>query len=349
MSGTQPLIAAVAAGLLGVLPGSAAELDELFSERWYRTEVIIFERRNLPTEGSERLAFSTAPNALDRRAYPARMHAMRFGPEETARRYPIWRDGCFDMGPPIIDPRLAVPSQPPSIDPETEAPTGLEPGPTQAARVPEMTNPEPAPDPLAGVRALVSALEEQYFEDSFTWLPANRLALTSQARRLDRRAGFNVIFHGAWQQPVPQRSAPSPVLFQEGRKIGGLHQLDGYLGVTVGRYLHFNAELWLTRPPTITSPPTDALSTEPAVDPERQAAIAAGPVVARQLGARPLGARPPPQPTYLRLSESRRMRSGELNYLDHPLFGILVRIDPLEPSADLVAAFKDATADSPGR
>lgn len=37
------------------------------------------------------------------------------------------------------------------------------------------------------------------------------------------------------------------------------------------------------------------------------------------------------QPQVIRSIDHRRMRSGELHYLDHPAFGILVRIDPYEP------------------
>lgn len=34
----------------------------------------------------------------------------------------------------------------------------------------------------------------------------------------------------------------------------------------------------------------------------------------------------------VRLQESRRLRSGELNYLDHPRFGVLVRVTPISAS-----------------
>jgi hypothetical protein len=41
--------------------------------------------------------------------------------------------------------------------------------------------------------------------------------------------------------------------------------------------------------------------------------------------------------SYVSMAETRRLRSGELNYLDHPRLGMLVRIDPLELPADLSA------------
>jgi hypothetical protein len=35
------------------------------------------------------------------------------------------------------------------------------------------------------------------------------------------------------------------------------------------------------------------------------------------------------------------MRSGELNYLDHPRLGVLVRIDRVTADAELLAAYAD--------
>ena len=42
---------------------------------------------------------------------------------------------------------------------------------------------------------------------------------------------------------------------------------------------------------------------------------------------------------YLQLSESRRMRSEEIHYLDHPKLGLVVRIDPLVYPEALIEAF----------
>ena len=40
---------------------------------------------------------------------------------------------------------------------------------------------------------------------------------------------------------------------------------------------------------------------------------------------------------YVSLTENRRLKSGELNYFDHPRLGMLVRIDPLELPPELSA------------
>ena len=38
-------------------------------------------------------------------------------------------------------------------------------------------------------------------------------------------------------------------------------------------------------------------------------------------------------PTWFRLESERRMRSRELHYVDHPLFGVLMRITPSAPAS----------------
>jgi hypothetical protein len=48
-----------------------------------------------------------------------------------------------------------------------------------------------------------------------------------------------------------------------------------------------------------------------------------------------------PKTAYFELNESRRMRSKELHYLDHPAMGIIVKITPVEASLELVTAWAD--------
>ena len=82
--------------------------------------------------------------------------------------------------------------------------------------------------------------------------------------------------------------------------------VEGTIRLYRGRYLHFNADLVYFRPrPESTSEEVfldeEVYLTEPEVI-----------------------------PTHFRLIESRRMRSNELHYLDHPLFGLLIRVTPYE-------------------
>jgi hypothetical protein len=80
-------------------------------------------------------------------------------------------------------------------------------------------------------------------------------------------------------------------------------ELQGELAVTLGRYLHTSARLWFAPDSTTIAP----------------------------------------RGQFAQMSQSRRMRSATLHYFDHPLFGMIVRIDKVEyPSTleDIFLAFK---------
>ena len=148
-------------------------------------------------------------------------------------------------------------------------------------------------------------------QDQYRRRPNAALTLSRQARRLEGSGEFQVMEHVAWHQPVPDRNAPQPIYIHLGDEI------RGYLSVTLGRYLHTAATLWFS--PTGQAD-NSQLSRSTAVPFDTQ--------------------RP-----YAQLKQSRRMRSGELHYFDHPLFGVLVRIDKVkhpEAITNQFALFKRA-------
>ena len=99
--------------------------------------------------------------------------------------------------------------------------------------------------------------------------------------------------------------------------------LDGTLRVHRARYLHVQADLLYYRPLA-----SDARAAIPAADDPGAALVPDSPDMAliEQLLAEEDAA-----PRLFRLTENRRMRSRELHYLDHPLFGMLVEAWPVEP------------------
>ncbi len=116
------------------------------------------------------------------------------------------------------------------------------------------------------------------------------LSLDATVTRL-RRGGYRIIDHGMWLQPVPDRSTGVSLLLQLGERAdSGIYEVEGTLSVTRGRYLHFDVKLWMSDPE---SP-----------DGEKH--------------------------SFIELRESRRMRSSEIHYLDHPALGMLVKVVPAE-------------------
>src|SRR5690606_29729616 len=97
--------------------------------------------------------------------------------------------------------------------------------------------------------------------------------------------------------------------------------------VTLGRYLHFGAHLLYTEPLMGRAPVDRAL-------PPVRALTTALPGLEEPLLSEedllPAG--------FMQLRESRRVREGELHYLDHPKLGVVVRIEPVVPPEPLQAA-----------
>jgi len=129
-----------------------------------------------------------------------------------------------------------------------------------------------------------------------------------------------------------------------------LHPLDGTIELVVSRYLHIHADLYFTRAVDwdeafmarggIADPVIGTADEETAADEasngetsDNEAADNGedGPAAVADAIA-PAVARGPDNEAMLSFpfSQSRRMRSGELHYLDHPLIGILVLVTPYE-------------------
>lgn len=115
-----------------------------------------------------------------------------------------------------------------------------------------------------------------------------------------------------------------------------VHPLDGTVRVAVSRYLHVTTDLHLTAPVEWTSLPGQPSQAEDAADANgEQANLDPAPTGEILRQQQPVG---PDGQTMLSypFEQSRRMRSGELHYLDHPVLGLLIRVEraPQDEEAD---------------
>jgi hypothetical protein len=193
-----------------------------------------------------------------------------------------------------------------------------------AAVAPARTPAQPPVLPTAADRAAaaIADYEAQLQQRSYRFEPQSSLLLSAQTGRL-RGGGYRVVFHHAWIQPVPDRDQLLPMLIQAGDRVGTGWRIEGTLGVTRGHYLHLDTRLWYTPDPSA-------------------APVASAQPVAQRTNGDAIGSRTSEKnsesgPEYMQLYEQRRMRSGELHYLDHPKFGVLARVDPVLPPDALVA------------
>lgn len=179
----------------------------------------------------------------------------------------------------------------------------------QASEQPEYWPIDPGQPELLGAQVLdeIGASGPLY-----TRLPRSQLKLDGAYWSLRNAAGLKPLFHLAWIQPI-SRTGRTPPVYLSSRADGGSAELEGTLSVSVSRFLHVNLDLLLRR--TTPAGPSFAL-----------ASSSAGQAADSGLGLAPDPLAEPRDYRY-RMQAHRRMRSGELHYIDHPLMGVLLRID----------------------
>lgn len=196
---------------------------------------------------------------------------------------------------------------------------------TTAVDSSEQTGPAFEVTPLMQLLADVAAFEEELNRTSMTWLPVESLTMVNALKAINRQSDLRPIFHGRWRQDVPTRQKPTQVHFasvvdeQSPATHLGLAKLEGTLSLSIARYLHFEPRLWYH---------ADTIGLDPIALPGTDTDE---PMI-------PSG--------FMELHESRRMRSGELHYLDHPKLGVIVRIDPVQIPDQLTQRWEDLVAET---
>ena len=148
-------------------------------------------------------------------------------------------------------------------------------------------------------------------------------SLKSILQNLNWSSRFQVLNHNSWIQPINAES--TSILIQTGQRYDDRFEVEGTLSFSRSRYLHVQTDLWYTQfePRSIGMNTNEAEFTSKLNDEvlRRYKALVA---VEKQRGLY-FAAK-----TH-RMIQSRRIRSSELHYLDHPLFGVVVRISRYEP------------------
>jgi hypothetical protein len=194
---------------------------------------------------------------------------------------------------------------------------------------------------------------------TFKTLPPSEFQLQNEEKLLTNTNQYRILLHTAWVQPgmgpdvalpvhitrtfitetpvtqslipatpgMPAANVPLPTTPTQTRSV-----LDGYIKIILTRYLHADVDLVYTtglplNPSTAAgNPPTNTTPANPATNP-----TLATPAVNATPATNPVDSvATMPAPIIYRLMESRRMRSKELHYLDHPVLGMLLLITQYE-------------------
>ncbi|PIE41250.1 MAG: hypothetical protein CSA49_04345 [Gammaproteobacteria bacterium] len=177
---------------------------------------------------------------------------------------------------------------------------------------------------------------------AFLAQPPTDNEFVKMVNRLSRSPNYDILYQNSWLQPGLNKKNALPVLIQAGKVYDGLYELEGTATLYLARYLHFQSNLWLsnyvqqlevTKPWWQNADDTLPNNSPPLVNEvaaHTDAAMAMGETITRYQSTR-TGV----------LNESRRMRSGELHYLDHPLFGIVVKVTLYQPIQEKDSAETD--------
>ncbi len=125
--------------------------------------------------------------------------------------------------------------------------------------------------------------------------------LNGAKSRMTRAAGYNILFHKSWLINAQPRSKTQPILINTNPQSAQQSSLNGYLHFYKERFVHVDIKLDLDKkiPTTIK---------------EKFAKQQNIPI--NEL----------PNFWQFQIKESRKIRSNQLHYIDHPLFGALVQI-----------------------
>lgn len=131
----------------------------------------------------------------------------------------------------------------------------------------------------------------------FTPVDTKRYLLQTEATRLSKQNDYRVLYHAAWTVSANDLRTPKTLYITNDPQAP---EMNGALHITLTHYFNIHFQLALNEStknlPTFT---TNTIST--------------------QL----------PDTFHFVLDEKRRMRSRELNYIGHPLFGVLIKIIPI--------------------
>lgn len=158
-------------------------------------------------------------------------------------------------------------------------------------------------------------------------LPSQDHILSSQARKLANSSRYKILKHFAWRQPAVDKVNSQPILLNAGfdysgiypertfqqiefsdteidledETINGVWELEGTINVVITRYIHFYTDL------VYRAERTNPLFLDDSSQPQKVLVD-------------------------YEIKSHRKMKSRELNYIDHPIVGILVEATPIDES-----------------
>tara|TARA_R110001592_G_scaffold240929_2_gene501210 strand:+ start:31774 stop:32910 length:1137 start_codon:yes stop_codon:yes gene_type:complete len=327
-------------------------------DRWFRVELLVFA--NESSEAPAGAAIAEQWDATPTLAYPLASrflidttrvaeNAAKFDGDSVVDEYgrqiiTMLSTGAATNTADNSDSGPAVPRQ--TSEAATTTPTApVPPSPVYQGGQPPgaaATGLEPAPAPAPGKPLTLPR--------PFVLLPGEHLELGAKAAQMQRGGRYTVLFHETWVQPVPPEERSLPIVLDHSGDTGQWSRLQGTIKLSLSRYLHVQTNLWLNTsgdylPGTwqMPAPPlgpssliieeqepvdiTTAIEqlsepTVPGIEGEDSVESGHG---SSEVAAAPIY----PYRHAVLLEQTRRMRSNEAHYIDHPLLGVVIKFTPI--------------------
>lgn len=342
--------------LLAAIPAQAQNGD-----RWYQVELLVFSQ--------EDGASAEEWEALPALAYPDVYRFLVYPSLVTARqeRHP-GKSQLDAIGRQLI--QLEDPNAVPETGPEPDGDVAAQTRAVGDPKAPESTEgPPPALVQEAPGEPEMAIQEQPLLPTPFIALPHQQRTLHGKSAYMQRTGRFRTLFHETWVQPVPAEADALPLIVDDSGVLQDWPRLQGSVKLYLSRYLHIETNLWLNtsgdylpgawRMPAAPLGPASLIVEEPVTTQyieEPQPGISMPvPAPPEAVDAMDPNSIEPEEsaPVYpwrhaVLMRQSRRMRSNELHYLDHPLLGVVVQLTPLDKEQlAAMARAETAAADAP--
>ncbi len=305
--------------LLSTLSNAQSELDK--EERWFQTEIIVFEIREKSTRDSQEIW----PDDPGLPNYENSIELSAFIDAKLQKNIKLGADENPLLSTPVIsENRLEIDNNTPKL--------------LVSAEIDDLT-PTDMPHTTPVTELLIETPLPQ--EQPFQLLPDDALTLTELVETLTDSVKYVPILNIAWRQPVASKEAAQAIYIHSNleqitltttpdlssintlmappslsntpmlliaqneanipsTKETSLKTLAGTIKIHLGRYLHLEADLLYRSQIEPLKNNTFFMNFDEIKQPQ----------------------------TLFRMHQKRRLRSGELHYFDHPMFGLLVKIIP---------------------
>ena len=127
--------------------------------------------------------------------------------------------------------------------------------------------------------------------------------------RIDRSSSMRVLDHKSWIQPIgPEQTS---IMIQGGAEQEGKYEIDGFISIYKKRYLHVITDLWFSK--SLTNNSEKIHFSNAGLGESKNAGL-----IRETLNSSAFHT--------FTMKQQRRVRANELHYLDHPFFGLVLKI-----------------------